>query len=98
MSLPIDVDKVRAVLLADGWHKVEGGSFNLDSYEFFHGDRRIHGGGEPGVCSVGFIFQSGAGILAGPLAAILAVRLNDPDQTERAARTAGRRVYRGRTP
>jgi hypothetical protein len=38
MSLAIDVDKVEAVLLADGWHEVifyEGkSSFTLDAYEF----------------------------------------------------------------
>lgn len=38
MSLYIDVDKVAEALLADGWHAVTDGSFDLDSYEFHHGD------------------------------------------------------------
>lgn len=34
MSLSIDVDTVTAVLLADGWHTVVNGSFDLDAYEY----------------------------------------------------------------
>jgi hypothetical protein len=34
MSLAIDVDRINRVLLADGWHAVKGGSFDLDSYEY----------------------------------------------------------------
>ena len=35
MSLAIDVDHVREVLLSDGeWHRVADGSFELDSYEY----------------------------------------------------------------
>jgi hypothetical protein len=34
MSLGIKVNKVTAVLLADGWHEVADESFKLGSYEF----------------------------------------------------------------
>lgn len=90
MSLAIDVDKVKAVLLADGWHEVQNDSFALDSYEYLwsgrHGwtvadayehDREpmiMHGGGASDVCATGFTFQNGADRLGGPLTAILAVR------------------------
>lgn len=32
MSLAIDVEKVKAILLADGWHEI--GGMSIDSYEF----------------------------------------------------------------
>ena len=34
MSLAIDVEKVKAVLLSDGWHEIMPKSFSIDSYEF----------------------------------------------------------------
>jgi hypothetical protein len=81
MSLAINVDLVYAVLLADGWHEVETGSFGLDSYEFGEVDQRnefqaIHGGGNSGVCATGFTFKdrSHTGRVSGPLTAIIAVR------------------------
>lgn len=74
MSLAIDVDKVSAVLLADGWHEVTGASFDIDSYEFLHQDVLLHGGGSSGVCAAGFVFTSGDITMYGPLTAILAVR------------------------
>lgn len=74
MSLGIEVDDVTAVLLADGWHVVEGDSFDLDAYEFEHNDRLLHGGGQSGICSIGFAFTDETGYIAGPLTAILAVR------------------------
>jgi hypothetical protein len=33
-----DVERVDAVLLADGWHAIHAKSFDLDSYEYMHGD------------------------------------------------------------
>ena len=78
MSLAIDVDKVRAVLLADGWHEVAEKSFDLDSYEYSHGSETIHEGGQGGVCSTGFRFkefkEGTRGYLYGPLTAIIAIR------------------------
>lgn len=78
MSLNIDVDKVTEVLLADGWHTVADGSFDLDSYEFHHGDHVLHGGGRSGVCATGFTFRDANGeSLFGPLTAILAVKTHE---------------------
>jgi hypothetical protein len=46
MSLAIDVDRVAAVLLADGWHTVSNDSFELDAYEYLqHDDEDV---GTPG--------------------------------------------------
>lgn len=75
MSLRISVEKVYAVLLADGWHDVAGASFNLDTYEYFRGDQRVLESG-PGGSSTGFGFREPSGNhLYGPLTAILAVRI-----------------------
>ena len=69
MSLCIDVDRVRAVLLADGWHDVatEGqcrlsqssiSTFEIDAYEFVQqgGHDRLLGGQEKHVAATGFAF------------------------------------------
>jgi hypothetical protein len=84
MSLAIDVDKVKAVLLADGWHDVKDASFSLDSYEYlWYGDgddRRdpmilLGGGDEPLIPARGFTFTTtDDDLLSGPLTSILAVR------------------------
>lgn len=34
MSYEIDVATVTAVLLADGWHRVKGGSFGIEPYSY----------------------------------------------------------------
>jgi len=34
MSYEIDVARVTAVLLADGWHRVKGGSFGIEPYSY----------------------------------------------------------------
>lgn len=89
MSLTIDVDRVAAVLLGDGWHQVATRSFNIDSYEYIwtDGDTRtlLHEGGRSGVCATGFTFledldenAGGAYVgdevrVCGPMTAILAV-------------------------
>jgi hypothetical protein len=75
MSLYIDVDNVTEVLLADGWHTVADGSFDLDAYEYHHNDHVLQGGGNYGVCANGFTFINPDGdTLFGPLTAILAVK------------------------
>ena len=80
MSLYIEVDDVAAVLLADGWHRVKDKSFELDSYEFAHGETpRLLGGVCEGVCSTGAVWTEpdGAQIYC-PLTAVLAVRTKWP--------------------
>jgi hypothetical protein len=87
MSLAIDVDRVTAVLLDDGWHPVADNSFAIDSYEFLWWSECqckddddddpmvLHGGGQSGVCAAGFSFKTLDGdVIAGPLTAIVAVR------------------------
>lgn len=89
MSLAIDIDHVRAVLLAGSWYEVADASFGLDSYEYLwhsspearrRGDfQTVHGGGNSGVCATGFSFKTSDGDrLAGPLTAITAVRYDQP--------------------
>ena len=76
VSLDIDIEDVLEVLLADGWHVVHGESFELGAFDFTHKGRRVHGGGDSGVCATGFSFvtdQEGSR-LAGPLTSILALR------------------------
>jgi hypothetical protein len=80
MSLRIEVDQVAAVLLADGWHCVEPGSFALDAYEFVDGGEGgmvlLGGGQERLVPATGFMFtetSTNAGYF-GPLTSVLAVR------------------------
>jgi hypothetical protein len=76
MSLDIDTEGVAEVLLSDGWHVVHGKTFELDEFEFTYQGRRVHGGGDSGVCATGFSFvtdQEGSR-LAGPLTSILALR------------------------
>jgi hypothetical protein len=81
MSIAIEIDGVKQVLLSDGWHIVgeneEGDStFALDAYEYLWGEQVVHGGGSSGVCSTGFVFfdDSTQNWVAGPLTAVLAVR------------------------
>jgi hypothetical protein len=83
VSLAIDIDNVDAVLLADGWHHVEDGSFVLDSYEYLGGVRLDYE--HCGWPAIGFSFleereeNAGAAFkgdkrrVSGPLTAILAV-------------------------
>lgn len=75
MSLAIDSDSVTRVLLADGWHDVLEGTFNIDAYEFMYcGDGVLHGGGASGICPSGFEFRTAGGVvLSGPLTSVLAV-------------------------
>jgi hypothetical protein len=77
MSLAIDTNAVTAVLLADGWHTVRPGTFDVDAYEYKEdGLLVLTGGQNSGVASVGFTFhtEDGKERIAGPLTAILAVK------------------------
>lgn len=61
MSLLIDVDKVEAVLLPDGWHEIKVGSLLFDAYEFvWWGDepdyQRVAQSDQPKDCHTGFSF------------------------------------------
>lgn len=78
MSLSIDVDKVTAVYVAGDWHQVADASFDLDSYEYRHGDHwLVKGGTVEGVPSTGFSFRTYEGeSMVGPITAIEAVRLS----------------------
>ncbi len=83
MSLAINVERVVAVLLPDGWHEVASrgsndprSSFIIDSYEYVtsqppNDDRSVWHNDDPG-----FAFAEGDGRhwVVGPLTAILAVR------------------------
>jgi hypothetical protein len=88
MSLAIDVDKVAAVLLQDGWHKVAKNSkgkssFGMDAYEFLepHPDKSreplmyLKGGQEKLVPATGAHWTEVDGaIVFCPITAILAVK------------------------
>jgi hypothetical protein len=88
VSLEIEPEFVDAVLLSDGWHRVEGESFTLDAYEYVQHnyddadkDFVLHGGGRSGVCATGYRFSEIVEVdfanrlieVAGPLTAIQAV-------------------------
>lgn len=79
MSLGIQCDNVKRVLLADGWHKVYKDSFGLDSYEFLWGERVMHAGGNSNISATGFVFNEDlkgqcSNPISGPLSSILAVQ------------------------
>jgi hypothetical protein len=93
MSLAINVDRVTAVLLADGWHRVYGKSFDVDAYEFIAGkcDSRgdavvvLAGGQCEGVASAGAIWEErGARAellwVACPLTSILAMKVAEAEE------------------
>jgi len=95
VSLAIDIDKVEGVLLADGWHDVDGASFTVDVYEFVQGEQLLVGGGQvAGVPSTGATWRERNGdVLACPLTAILAVRWKGEARgLSTAAREAGRQA------
>ena len=64
-------EKVDAVLLADGWHKVAMGSFTVGGLSFGDGDRGVLGYRFEEISDASL--QASA-TLAGPLDAVLAVR------------------------
>lgn len=56
MSLSIDVEKIKEVLLADRqWHQVADGSFEIDAYEFLRGSEF-----KPGVEEAGMLLKTGS--------------------------------------
>ena len=69
--LPVAPEKVDAVLLADGWHKVALGSFTVGPLGFGDGDRGVLGYRfeETGTTSL-----HKPATLTGPLHAVLAIR------------------------
>lgn len=77
MSLALQLDKVSWVLLANEWYEVYQQSFSLDSYEYLWEEQIIHGGGQSGLCAIGFMFEdTSRNHLAGPLSSIQAIRYN----------------------
>jgi hypothetical protein len=76
LSLHIEVDDVKFVLLADGWHEVAGDSFDLDAYEFHHENKLLLKGGKVrGVPSTGARWQEKNGqTIMCPITSILAVK------------------------
>ncbi len=79
MSLALDVTKIVAVLLADGWHPTLRDSFKIDGYEFVADAEIVLRGGQcERVSSLGFTFTE-AGTdraieISGPLTSVLAVK------------------------
>lgn len=74
MSLDIDCGKVKEVMLSDGWHKVDAGTFDLDAYEFTSaGSDVLLGGACKLVSSTGATWEDGGRKMFCPITAILAV-------------------------
>ena len=72
VGLAIREQEVVALLLVDGWHEVEPGSFYIDAYEYIHDDGSVSAGG----IGVGFHAEDAErGEMAGPLSSVLAVRI-----------------------
>jgi hypothetical protein len=80
MSLAIEVDEVVEVLLQDRWHPVVDETFEIDAYEFRHGDVvRVRGGSIEGVSSTGATWKEPSGVwVACPFPQIRAVKLRSP--------------------
>ena len=77
MSLYVEIDDVKFVLLADGWHEVVDRSFEMDSYEFHHEkELRLGGGSDPRMSSVGarWTEKDGASLVC-PATSILAIKV-----------------------
>ena len=73
MTLAIDVTKVRAVLLADGWHRIADKSLVVGVYEFLQSERTTSADGHGAMA---YQFTDDAGyVLCGPVTAILATRV-----------------------
>jgi hypothetical protein len=80
MSFAIEVDDVVEVLLQDGWHPVVAETFEIDAYEFRHGDVvRVSGGSIEGVSSTGATWKEPSGVwVACPFPQVRAVKLRSP--------------------
>ena len=75
MSLPINIDRVEAVLLADGWHHVFPRTFDVGVYQFVavDGVSSLYDGGN----GFGFSEETGTGEIhrySGPISSVVAVR------------------------
>jgi hypothetical protein len=84
VSLAINLDTVRRVLLADGWHDIKIGSLSFDSFEAHHDDVAMEHGlthwplraGRAGdVSAMGFRFtrRDDGTEVTGPLTSLLAL-------------------------
>ena len=77
MSLSIDIDRVEAVLLADGWHHVFPRTFDLGAFEFVHATEDKASSLYEGGTGFRFSEQDGSGEIhryTGPISSVLAVR------------------------
>jgi hypothetical protein len=76
MSFAIEVNDVVEVLLQDGWHPVVAETFEIDAYEFRHGEVvRVGGGSIEGVSSTGATWKEPSGVwVACPFPQIRAVK------------------------
>jgi hypothetical protein len=75
LAMAIDVDTVVAVLLPDGWHKVQEGSFRTGAYEFMGGEIMVGSGRVQGVPATGGRWLEADGsVVSCPLTSVLAVR------------------------
>jgi hypothetical protein len=86
VSLPIDIDRVEAVLLSDGWHHVLHQTFDLGEYEFVHateaGVSTLYKGG----VGFGFTEKDSSGELhrfSAPVSSLLAVRYTRASDEDR---------------
>jgi hypothetical protein len=78
------VDMITHVLLADGWHEVADGSFEVGAFQFYDPRNQRRQSliqslrdldKEPEVSEVGFSFQQeDESFIAGPISSVLAVR------------------------
>jgi len=88
MRLAIDVARVTHVLLADGWHEVADGSFNVAPYEFGHADTGAderdfvvsYNSSTMGTDPMGFEFTEARtnALMSGQLTSVIAVRREHP--------------------
>ena len=75
MSFDIELKQVSGVLLADGWHHIQPGTFRIEEFRFVSGDGEF----TPTPASVGFTFHKidqitrEIQIYNGPISSLLAV-------------------------
>lgn len=88
----VPVDRISAVLLPDGWHRVVLGSFRVGILSFDPGSG--------GAGAAGFRFEEmnpspsqGSGLISGVLSSLLAVREEMPPEPGRRAATADDQVW-----
>jgi len=74
MSLLLDVNKVKEVLLSDGWHLIADNSLDFDAYEFVYDEHVIYND-RHGAPSTGFMFTDPNGtVISGPASSIQAIK------------------------